>query len=73
VADPLDPSAERDRRRRRWIRQIGTGLLSGLIAAGLVFVAVGVALPHPRFFASGVWLVTLAVLARLLLSLAAPW
>jgi hypothetical protein len=72
VADPPSAAAERARRRRRWFRQVGTGLLSGLIAAGVVFAVVGLVLPHPRLFAAGIWLAVLGVLARLLFELAPP-
>jgi hypothetical protein len=58
--------------RQQRLRQFGAGLLYALIAAGAVFVGAGAAPPHPRLFASGVWLVTLAVLVRLLLSFAPP-
>jgi hypothetical protein len=58
--------------RQQRLRQFGTWLLYALMAAGAVFVGVGAALPHPRLFAAGVWLVSLAVLVRLLLALAAP-
>jgi hypothetical protein len=50
----------------------GTWLLYALMAGGVVFVGVGAALPHVRLFASGIWLVALAMLVRLLLSLAPP-
>jgi hypothetical protein len=58
--------------RQQRLRHLGIGLLYALMAAGAVFVAVGVALPHPRSLASGIWLITLAMLVRLLLSLAPP-
>ena len=58
--------------RQQRLRQLGTWLLYALMAVGAVFVGVGAALPHPRLLASGIWLVTLAVLVRLLLSLAPP-
>jgi hypothetical protein len=58
--------------RQQRVRQCGTWLLYALMAAGGVFVVMGAALPHVRLFASGVWLVSLARIVRLLLALAAP-
>ena len=57
-------------RRRLW--QITASLLAALIAAGVVLVGAGGLAGTPSLFAMGAWLVTLAVIGRLLLSRDSP-
>jgi hypothetical protein len=54
--------------RRRRLRQVTASLLAALIAAGVVLVGAGGLEGNPNLFATGAWLVTLAVIGRLLLS-----
>ena len=54
------------------LRQLGLALLTALIVAGVVLAGAGAAVGHPILFVAGGWLVTLALIVRLLLSRAAP-
>src|SRR4051812_27543044 len=58
--------------RQRRLPQLAPGLLDALLAAGVVWVTVGGMAGHAHLFVAGVWLVTLAIMVRLLLSRAPP-
>jgi len=58
--------------RQRWLRQVGPWLLDALLAVGSVWVVVGRVAGHAQLLVAGVWLVTLTMVARLLLSRASP-
>jgi hypothetical protein len=58
--------------RQQRLRQLGTGLLYALIAAGVVLAGAGAAVGQPLLFAAGGWFVTLALIVRLLRSRAPP-
>ena len=51
----------------RWrLRRVGTGLMLAMIAAGVVLVGAGALEGNSRFFATGVWLITLGGIVLLL-------
>jgi hypothetical protein len=58
--------------RQERLRQLGPGLLYALLAVGGVWAGVGGGAGHAPLLAVGVWLVTLPMVVRLLLSRASP-
>ena len=48
--------------------RVGAGLLPVLFALGVVLVGVGILADYPSVLTAGAWLVSLAIVVRLLLS-----